>query len=112
MSEAKKRIKRFWSQDAAGVRCVRESDYDRDVQALREEVFRQSDALEDMTADRDGCAHQRDALAAENLRLREQLAMAVAACEDPRNRTMHTLQQQCRFLDGLRAALSSGKEVV
>ena len=33
------------------------------------------------------------------------LRLAVDACENPNHRTHHTLQQQCRFLDGLRAAL-------
>lgn len=33
------------------------------------------------------------------------LRLAVNACENPGHRTHHTLQQQCRFLDGLRAAL-------
>ncbi|HFT8653733.1 TPA: hypothetical protein ACGSS8_005466 [Pseudomonas aeruginosa] len=33
------------------------------------------------------------------------LRLAVDACENPSHRTHHTLQQQCRFLDGLRAAL-------
>jgi hypothetical protein len=33
------------------------------------------------------------------------LRYAIATCEDPKHRTHHTLQQQCRFLDGLRAEL-------
>lgn len=40
-----------------------------------------------------------------NDKLIRALRLAVDACENPNHRTHHTLQQQCRFLDGLRAAL-------
>lgn len=38
-------------------------------------------------------------------KLLEAVNLAIAACEDGKNRGHHTLQQQCRWLDDLRKKL-------
>ena len=87
------------------------SDYDRDVRSLREEVDRQADDLDEITADRDGCAHQRDALAADNKRLRELLMRVQVSMSLDDTEWGYSGAEKYKLLTDIRAALASGKEV-